>query len=78
MRQFNARRAVRERVRDDRGLHIVATVRDYLEEEHARAISLAELASLVGVSAFHLSRVFRRTVGLPPYAYLSHVRVRRR
>ncbi|MEO7964161.1 MAG: AraC family transcriptional regulator [Gemmatimonadaceae bacterium] len=59
------------------GALIATTVRDYLEEEHTRAISLAELATLTGVSSFHLSRVFRRTMGVPPHAYLSQVRVRR-
>lgn len=60
-----------------RSVDIAATVCAHLEQHHAECVSLAELASLVGVSAYHVSRVMRRTVGMPPHVYLSHVRVRR-
>lgn len=56
---------------------IVRSVRAYLEENHARVVTLAELSTLTGVSPFYLSRVFRAAVGVPPYAYLALVRVRR-
>ena len=56
---------------------VVATVRAYLEANHARVVTLAELARLTGFSPFHLSRIFRAAVGVAPYAYLSLVRVRR-
>jgi AraC-like DNA-binding protein len=52
-------------------------VRDYLHEHYAEAICLADLSKLAGVSPFHLIRQFRRTFGLPPYAYLELVRVNR-
>jgi AraC-like DNA-binding protein/mannose-6-phosphate isomerase-like protein (cupin superfamily) len=61
-------------VRDPR---LIALVRDYLESHHARVVTLAELATLTGRSAFHVSRAFREHVGLPPYAYLAQVRVQR-
>lgn len=56
---------------------LILQVRQYLEAHHARVVTLAELATLTGRSAFHVSRVFREHVGLPPYAYLAQVRVRR-
>ena len=56
---------------------VVATMRDYLEANHARVVTLAELARLTGFSPFHVSRIFRAAVGVAPYAYLSLVRVRR-
>ncbi|MBC7896067.1 MAG: AraC family transcriptional regulator [Cytophagaceae bacterium] len=56
---------------------LIAQVRDYLESHHARVVTLAELATLTGRSAFHVSRVFREHVGLPPYAYLAQVRLHR-
>lgn len=56
---------------------VVAIVRDYLEANHTRVVTLAELARLTGFSPFHLSRIFRAAVGVAPYAYLSLVRVRR-
>ena len=52
-------------------------VRDYLETNFAKAISLMELSTLSGVSPFHLSRRFRARYGLPPYMYLELVRVNR-
>lgn len=56
---------------------VVRLVRDFLEAEHARVVTLAELSALTGLSPFHVSRTFRAAVGVPPYAYLSLVRVRR-
>lgn len=56
---------------------IVRVVRDYLEAQYGRVVTLAELSSLTGVSPFYLSRVFRVAMGVPPYAYLALVRVRR-
>lgn len=51
--------------------------REYLEDHAAENVSLAALARFAGLSAFHLSRVFRETVGMPPHAYQTQVRVRR-
>lgn len=39
-------------------------------------MTLAELARLAGLSAFHLCRVFRQSVGMPPHAYQTQLRVR--
>jgi AraC-like DNA-binding protein len=38
-------------------------------------ISLADLARATHTSPFHLSRLFRRHLGLPPLAYLRAVRL---
>ena len=56
---------------------VAERARDYLEEHNARAVPLAELASVVGVSVFHLVRVFGRRFGVPPHAYLRMLRVSR-
>ena len=53
----------------------VQQVRDYLTCHYTRNISLNELASLVNLSPFRLLRAFKQQVGLPPHAYLNHVRV---
>lgn len=50
-------------------------VRAYLEEHYTENVSLDELATLVNFSPFHLLRVFRETVGLPPHSYLTQTRV---
>lgn len=47
----------------------VREVRAYLEENACEDVSLEDLAGLCGLSPFHLTRVFRQEVGLPPHAY---------
>jgi len=51
-------------------------VRDLLEAEYARTVTIRELADEAGLSTFHLIRVFRASFGLPPYKYLEQVRIR--
>lgn len=55
----------------------VAVAQAYLEAHAAEPVALADLAAAVGLSPFHLVRVFRRAVGVPPHAYLESVRIRR-
>ena len=50
-------------------------VRDLLEAEYARTVTIRELATEAGLSMFHLIRVFRSAFGLPPYKYLEQVRI---
>lgn len=54
---------------------LVERMRRYLDECYVENVTLDELSHLVGLSPFHLLRVFRREVGLPPHAYLTGVRV---
>lgn len=49
--------------------------RDYIEANFARPIALAELARHVDLSTYYFLRVFRKTVGMPPHAYLQNVRI---
>ncbi|MBB5363919.1 helix-turn-helix domain-containing protein [Deinococcus humi] len=55
----------------------VREVRAYLEEQAGAEVSLETLARLAGLSPFHLVRVFRQEVGLPPHAYQVQMRLRR-
>jgi AraC-like DNA-binding protein len=50
-------------------------VRDLLDSEYARTVTIGELAREAGLSSFHLIRVFRASFGLPPYKYLELVRI---
>ena len=52
----------------------VRLVAEYLRENYAQKIRLEELATLTGLSMFHLSRVFRRQLGVPVHRYLTLVR----
>lgn len=54
----------------------VRQVRDYLEAHPAEQVTLAHLAGIARLSPYHLVRVFRAALGLPPHAYLTQVRVR--
>lgn len=53
----------------------VRRARTYLEDRYAENVSLQDLASHVHLSRFHLLRVFKEELGLPPHVYLSNVRV---
>jgi AraC-like DNA-binding protein len=55
----------------------VAQIRAFLHEHVAEPITLEQLAQQVHLSPFHLLRVFRAAVGLPPHAYLIQLRVER-
>jgi len=55
----------------------VRRVREYLEENYAQKVSLAELARLTDLSVFHLTRAFAKEVGLTPHAYQTQVRIAR-
>ncbi|NVJ19657.1 helix-turn-helix transcriptional regulator [Myxococcus sp. AM011] len=60
--------------------HSSRSVRRAFEVLHAsleEGISLDALAGHAGLDKFHLCRAFREEVGMPPYAYLTHLRVSR-
>jgi AraC family transcriptional regulator len=52
-------------------------LRDYLMAHLDEPIDVAALARMTGRSQFHFSRVFRRAVGVSPYRYIVHLRLRR-
>ena len=56
---------------------VVRHVREYLEAHSTENVSLDSIVALSGLSAYHLIRVFRKEVGLPPHAYLEQVRINR-
>jgi AraC-like DNA-binding protein len=53
----------------------VGRARDYIHENWRRDFSLRELSEAVGVSPFHLSRLFREQIGMPPSAYRRTLRI---
>ncbi|BBB89508.1 MAG TPA: AraC family transcriptional regulator [Methylomusa anaerophila] len=55
----------------------VNRVREYIEDNYTQNISIQILAKLCGLSPFHLIRVFRECVGVPPHLYLKQVRINR-
>lgn len=53
----------------------ILRVQDHLKLHYSENISLARLASIANLSPFHLIRVFRDRVGVPPHEYQTQVRV---
>lgn len=49
----------------------------YIEDNLDHAITLAELAAVVNVSRFHFARMFKRSTGMPPIAFVEQCRIRR-
>ena len=56
---------------------MIALVCDYLQANHHQNVSLAELADMIGISRFHLSRLFRREKGISLSAYQTQIRIDR-
>jgi len=55
----------------------VQAVIDYMAAHLDENIALEDLATITGLSRFHLLRVFREATGLPPHTYFNHMRLRR-
>jgi AraC-like DNA-binding protein len=50
---------------------------EYLRARLGEAVTLDDLAAHASLDKFHLCRAFRAQVGLPPHAYLTHLRIQR-
>jgi AraC-like DNA-binding protein len=48
---------------------------ELMRERHAENLNLDELAEFAGLTSFQLIKLFKRTVGLTPHAYLIHIRL---
>jgi AraC-like DNA-binding protein len=55
----------------------VRLARQHLDQHWSEPLGLFELAHLVGLSAFYLSRVFKRELGLSPFEYQTQRRIMR-
>ena len=47
----------------------------FIREHYAQEVTLSDMADAAGVSTFHLSRLFKKTMGMSPHQYLVEVRV---
>lgn len=54
----------------------VQAVRAYLDEHFTRVVRLSELARLAACTPATINRLFRQSIGLPPYEYLMQNRLR--
>jgi AraC family transcriptional regulator len=74
------RRASRKTEREYAGGLSKAALRrvsDYIEDNLARDLTLAEISGVTHMSPFHFSRMFKLSTGLPPHQYLIRRRVER-
>jgi AraC-like DNA-binding protein len=55
----------------------VRRARAFLHDTLAKKINLDQLAEHAALDKFHLVRAFRAEVGVPPYEYLTHLRISR-
>ncbi|MEL6382684.1 MAG: AraC family transcriptional regulator, partial [Cyanobacteria bacterium J06626_18] len=55
----------------------VRLVKEYIHDNFSSPISLTQLAAIAQLNRSYLIRIFRQAVGMPPYAYLTQVRVRK-
>jgi AraC-like DNA-binding protein len=51
--------------------------KELLRSRFAESLSLDEIADEAKIDKFHLCRAFRHEIGLPPHAYLVHLRIAR-
>jgi AraC-like DNA-binding protein len=61
----------------DKAPRAVRRARDYLRAHVSEPITLDALAAHAGADKYHLLRAFRAALGMPPYEYLTHLRVAR-
>jgi AraC family transcriptional regulator len=55
----------------------LSQVLDYINDNLEQDIKLADLASLLGISPFHFSHLFKQSIEISPYQYLLQQRIER-
>lgn len=55
----------------------VSRAREYIEDRYTQNISLKSLSEHCRLSPFHLIRVFKNDMGVPPHVYLKQIRIKR-
>jgi AraC-like DNA-binding protein len=63
------------RTRSGSAHQAVRRAQDYLHDNTAANISLAELSNVSELSPFHLARLFTASVGMPPHSYQLQLRI---
>jgi AraC-like DNA-binding protein len=55
----------------------VKRAQEYIDANFAASISLTQLGQLTNLSPYHLHRMFRQEIGMPPHAYQTQLRINR-
>lgn len=56
---------------------VLTSLRDFINANLYEPIEVDELARIAGLSPFHFSRTFRRSVGVTPHRYVMRTRLKR-
>jgi AraC family transcriptional regulator len=59
------------------GAYHLRRICQYIMDHLCDDVSLAELAAVAGLSAFHFARAFKQSTGIPPYAWMTARRMDR-
>jgi AraC family transcriptional regulator len=59
------------------GTYHLRRICQYIMDHLCDDVSLAELAAVAGLSAFHFARAFKQSTGIPPYAWMTARRMER-
>lgn len=60
-----------------KGQYRFASALQYIADNLEAGVSTKELANLENLSVYHFSRMFKRSMGVTPYAYVINVRIAR-
>lgn len=78
MHRYEARsNALRVSHRGGLSLSQERLIREYIEQNLARRITLSDLAAVVHLSRFHFTRSFKKTFGAPPHQFVLACRIER-
>ncbi|NCC25506.1 MAG: AraC family transcriptional regulator [Deltaproteobacteria bacterium] len=66
---------IASRVPKTRESGAVRRAQDYLHGNLSEKVSLEKLSEVTGLSRYHLLRVFRESIGLPPHSYHLQLRI---
>lgn len=66
---------IRPRVGPDAEPRAVSRAKEFLHDNLSAKVTLEELSAVAGLSRYHLLRVFRKTLGLPPHSYHTQLRI---
>jgi AraC-like DNA-binding protein len=55
----------------------ISRIIDYLHTKYAETIPLQKLATIAGLSPYHLLRAFEKSTGLPPHLYQQQLRIQK-
>lgn len=72
-RRHGSPRAQKRRLADERSR--IGRVVEFLRAHYGESVKLEQLAMVAEMSAFHLVRSFKKEMGLPPYVYLTQLRL---